>query len=61
MKKSKNQTTAFNPVITSYAFDHGIVEGAFVKVPESQDLVIITNGHNGFYSYGMFPAIQQGL
>ncbi len=61
MKKSKNQTTAFNLVIKSYVFDHGIVEGAFVKVPESQDLVIITNGHNGFYSYGMFPAIQQGL
>lgn len=45
----------------SFFFEHGEVEGILVLPEEATNLVIITNGHNGFYSYGMFPYLQQGL
>lgn len=54
-------STPFNYKIKTYSFDHGSLEGRLVSLPTSEDLVIITNGHNGFYSYGMFPALQEGL
>lgn len=48
---------------TTVAIDlpHGSVEGILQLPEHAADLVIITNGHNGFYSYGMFPWIQDQL
>ncbi len=44
-------------------FQHtnGNVEGIYINAGISSPLVIIVNGHNGFYNYGMFPYIQQKL
>ncbi len=46
----------------SFDFPHGKIEGIYLKakVPGAA-LVIITNGQNGFYNYGMFPYIQEKL
>ncbi len=45
-----------------FNFQHGYIEGVYQKSSlENAPLVIITNGHNGFYNYGMFPYIQQFL
>ncbi len=48
---------------TKVDFDlaQGIVEGIYTHTHQSAALVIITNGHNGFYNYGMFPYIQEKL
>jgi pimeloyl-ACP methyl ester carboxylesterase len=40
---------------------NGTVEGIYCNAGNSSPLVIIVNGHNGFYNYGMFPYIQQML
>lgn len=41
---------------------HGLVVCQYYKIDKIQSpLVIITNGSNGFYNYGMFPAIQESL
>jgi Dipeptidyl aminopeptidases/acylaminoacyl-peptidases len=40
---------------------NGTVEGIYLNAGNSSPLVIIVNGHNGFYNYGMFPYIQQKL
>lgn len=40
---------------------HGEIEGVWVGPENPENLIIITNGHNGFYSYGMFPWIQEQL
>lgn len=40
---------------------NGIVEGIYINAGNGSLLVIIINGHNGFYNYGMFPYIQQKL
>lgn len=46
----------------SFNFKHGNVEGIYLDAGDSNSpLVIITNGHNGFYGYGMFPYIQEQL
>jgi len=46
----------------NFDLKHGTVEGSYVTVDkEDAPLVIITNGHNGFYNYGMFPYIQEQL
>ena len=37
------------------------VEGIYISAGIGSPLVIIINGHNGFYNYGMFPYIQQIL
>lgn len=37
------------------------IEGCFCDPGNTLSLVIIINGHNGFYNYGMFPYIQQKL
>ncbi len=45
-----------------FDFEHGFVEGIYLKSDNPKaPLVIISNGHNGFYSYGMFPYIQEKL
>ncbi len=41
--------------------ENGEVEGIYFSAGTSSPLVIIINGHNGFYSYGMFPYIQKEL
>jgi len=45
---------------TKITFQHqnGNVEGIYFDAGTSSPLVIIVNGHNGFYNYGMFPYIQ---
>lgn len=44
----------------TFELEHGQVEGIYLKASEpSAPLVVITNGHNGFYNYGMFPHIQK--
>ncbi len=45
------------------SFEHqdGIVEGQFASAGIEAPLVIVINGHNGFYNYGMFPEIQRTL
>lgn len=42
---------------------HGDIEGMYVTPATEDDrgIVAITNGHNGFYGYGMFPYIQDKL
>ncbi len=40
---------------------HGQIEGLWVGPDHPNHLVIITNGHNGFYNYGMFPWMQEQL
>ncbi|MEO6221294.1 MAG: dienelactone hydrolase family protein [Ginsengibacter sp.] len=45
----------------SFQHSNGIVEGIYFSVKEEAPLVIIINGHNGFYNYGMFPYIQKSL
>lgn len=41
--------------------ENGSVDGIYINAGENSPLVIIANGHNGFYSYGMFPHIQYRL
>lgn len=46
----------------NFEFEHGAVAGMYVHpLEDSGPLVVITNGHNGFYAYGMFPYIQDAL
>ncbi|MEP6582736.1 MAG: alpha/beta fold hydrolase [Ginsengibacter sp.] len=40
---------------------NGVVEGIYIAIEPDAPLVIIINGHNGFYNYGMFPHIQESL
>ncbi|MDB5199305.1 MAG: hypothetical protein JWO92_1268 [Chitinophagaceae bacterium] len=40
---------------------NGGVDGVYINAGSTSPLVIIINGHNGFYNYGMFPYIQQKL
>lgn len=42
-----------------FQHENGIVEGIYINAGITSPLVIIINGHNGFYNYGMFPYIQQ--
>lgn len=46
----------------AFNFNHGKIEGLYFASDKADaPLVIITNGHNGFYNYGMFPYIQETL
>lgn len=45
----------------SFTHGDGIVDGIYLNAGDRKPLVIIINGHNGFYNYGMFPYIQQSL
>ena len=38
-----------------------VVDGIYISLKDDAPLVIIINGHNGFYNYGMFPHIQESL
>ena len=40
---------------------NGTVEGIYITAGIKTPLVLIINGHNGFYNYGMFPYIQQKI
>jgi pimeloyl-ACP methyl ester carboxylesterase len=42
-----------------FQHEDGIVDGIYINAGSTSPLVIIINGHNGFYNYGMFPYIQQ--
>jgi pimeloyl-ACP methyl ester carboxylesterase len=44
-----------------FDLQHGRVEGVYMTAGARAPLVVITNGHNGFYNYGMFPYIQETL
>ena len=46
----------------NFNFNHGAIAGMYVyPLQGSGPLVVIVNGHNGFYAYGMFPYIQDAL
>lgn len=45
----------------AFEFSHGKIEGILKESSTNEYLVIITNGHDGFYNYGMFPYIQDKL
>lgn len=40
---------------------NGTIDGVYVNAGPGTPLVIIANGHNGFFNYGMFPYIRQSL
>lgn len=46
-----------------FQFDspNGTINGIYRNAGNDSPLVVIANGHNGFYNYGMFPYIQQTL
>ena len=45
----------------SFTHSNGQIDGIYLNAGENTPLVIIANGHNGFYNYGMFPYIQQSF
>ena len=45
----------------SLAHDDGIIDGIYLNAGPNTPFVIIINGHNGFYNYGMFPYVQETL
>lgn len=45
----------------SLIHENGVVDGIYLSTGANSPLVIIINGHNGFYNYGMFPYLQQSL
>ena len=52
-----NSHTAGKELVFNHEF--GQVEGMYYNAGKSSPVVIIVNGHNGFYNYGMFPYLQQ--
>jgi uncharacterized protein len=56
-----NLLNPFNRKRISFTHENGTVDGIYVKGRNDGPLVIIINGHNGFYNYGMFPWLQQSL
>jgi len=40
---------------------NGAIDGVYTNAGEGTPLVIIANGHNGFFHYGMFPYIRKSL
>jgi len=45
----------------SFTYDNGTVDGIYWNAGTTSPLVIVINGHNGFYNYGMFPYLQEAL
>lgn len=45
----------------SLKHQNGSIDGIYMNAGQGSALVIIINGHNGFYNYGMFPYIQDAL
>ena len=41
--------------------EDGFVDGVYLNAGLGSSIVIIINGHNGFYNYGMFPYLQESL
>jgi pimeloyl-ACP methyl ester carboxylesterase len=56
---SKFQNMSTKKISLEYA--NGTIDGIYITAGTDSPLVIIINGHNGFYNYGMFPYIQQSL
>jgi uncharacterized protein len=54
-------STGIRTDIRTFHFPHGSVEGRLVLPVGASQLLVISNGHNGFYSYGMFPWLQDQL
>src|SRR5687768_10567015 len=40
---------------------NGPIDAVYSNAGEGSPLVVIANGHNGFFGYGMFPYIRQSL
>lgn len=40
---------------------NGTIDGVYIDAGTGTPLVIIANGHNGFFNYGMFPYIRKSL
>ena len=45
----------------SLAHENGIIDGIYLNAGINSPLVIIINGNNGFYNYGMFPYLQEAF
>jgi pimeloyl-ACP methyl ester carboxylesterase len=45
----------------SFTHKDGTVDGIYLNAGDGKPLVVVINGHNGFYNYGMFPYIQRSL
>ena len=45
----------------SFTHSNEQIDGIYINAGKNTPLVIIANGHNGFYNYGMFPYIQQSF
>ena len=45
----------------SLTHENGVIDGIYLNTGINSPLVIIVNGHNGFYNYGMFPYLQETL
>ena len=45
----------------SFTHEDGTIDGIYWNAGTDSPLVIIINGHNGFYNYGMFPYLQESL
>jgi uncharacterized protein len=50
-----------NPKKITFTHKAGTVEGIYINAGPNSSLVIIINGHNGFYNYGLFPYLQNSL
>ncbi len=50
-----------NAVTIQWNYVNGLLEGRYCDAGATTPLVVIANGHNGFYNYGMFPCIQERL
>jgi pimeloyl-ACP methyl ester carboxylesterase len=44
-----------------FLHENGTVDGVYLTAGTGSPLVIIINGHNGFYNYGLFPYLQESL
>jgi pimeloyl-ACP methyl ester carboxylesterase len=45
----------------SLKYSNGTIDGIYFDAGPGSPLVIIVNGHNGFYNYGMFPYLQESF
>lgn len=56
-----NPVTGTSMEILTITLPHGKISGRLLLPPAAKGMVVIVNGHNGFYAYGMFPWIQDRL
>ncbi|MEO8764599.1 MAG: hypothetical protein ABI416_09950 [Ginsengibacter sp.] len=45
----------------SFTHENGTIDGIYWNAGPDSPLIIVINGHNGFYNYGMFPYLQETL